>query len=321
MYVNWINSKDYIRLAALAILVIFVLGVVILEMPMPQFGPFGIGSSIKNVDWNNSTGQIKVTFQNFEKKSITINKIFVNGSNEDNNSNLPLTLLPNQPAEIILTKTYPVMPKRLMIEYQTDNFRGGCEHIFVDFEMLRVYWNQTTGKINILVTNIGEYPVVNFKKIYINETLDEKAIITKQNFEPSVDKIYEISLSKTYLNKPQKIKLKIETADGTFFELNSPFDGQFIINQIKWYEETGQIKFLVYIGTASYIEKEQDIKFNKIYINETIDESPIINRIYSETYEITSSKTYQECPSQVTVKVLTDFGAYSEATDNNLTDY
>ena len=320
MYLNSINNKDYFRLAALAILVIFVLGIVFLEIQMPQFGPLGPGLSIKNVDWNNSTGQIKVTFQNFEKKSITINEIIVNGSTEDNNSNLPLTLVPNQTAETNLTKTYPIMPKRLTIDFKTDNFRGGHEHIFIDFEMLRVYWNQTTGKINILVTNIGDYPEVNFKKIYINETLDEKAVITKQNFEPSVDKIYEIALSRTYINKPQKIKLKIQTADGTLFELNSPFDGQFIINQIKWLKETGQIKFLVYIGTASYIEKEQDIKFDQIYINETLDESPIINRIYSETYEITSSKTYQECPSQVTVKVLTEFGAYSEATDKNLTE-
>ena len=320
MYSNWINSKDYFRLAALAILLIFVLGVAFAEMQEPKFGPFGLGLNIKNVDWNNSTGQIKVIFQNYEKKNITINEIFVNGLIDEKNSNISMVLAPNQTAEIILTETYPTMPKRIRIEFQADNFQSGYEHIFIDFEMLRVYWNQNTGKINILVTNIGQHPEVNFKEIYINETVDEKAVITKQNFEPSKDQIYEIFLSKTYLNKPKNMQIKIVTTDGTSFELSSPFvDGSMIINSIKWFKETGQIKFLVYIGTASFIEKEQDIKFDKIYVNGTLDENVAVNRIYSETYEITLSKTYQEQPSEVTVKVLTDYGAIGEEYDNNLT--
>jgi len=288
-------------------------------MQEPHFGLPELGLTIKNVEWNKSTGEIKVIFQNYEKKNITINEISVNGSLEKN-ANIPMVLMPNQIAEIILTKTYPIMPKRLLIEYQTDNLQGGHEHIFIDFEMLRVYWNQSTGKINILVTNIGQHPEVNFKEIYINQTLDNKAVITKQNFNPSKDQIYEISLSKTYLHKPKQMQIKIVTNDGHFFELNSPFfDGNIIINSIKWFEDTGEIKFLVYIGTASFIEKEQDIKFDKIYINGTLDENFGINRIYSETYEITLSKTYQKRPSEITVKVQTDYGAYHETYDNNLT--
>ncbi len=322
MYSNWINSKDYFKLTALAILLIFVLGVAFAEMQEPEFGPFGLGLNIKNVDWDNSTGQIKVIFQNYEKREITINEIFVNGLIDEKNSNMSIVLVPNQTAEIILTKTYPIMPKRLLIEFQADNFRGGYEHIFIDFEMLRVYWNQSTGKINVLVTNIGRYLEVNFKEVYVNQTLDDKAVITKQNFEPSKDQIYEIALSKTYLSKPKQMELKIVTADGTSFELSSPFfDGNMIINSIKWFEDTGEIKFLVYIGTASFIVKEQDIKFDKIYVNGTLDENFGINRIYSETYEITLSKTYRECPSEVTVKVLTDYGAYHEAYDNYLTNF
>ena len=289
-------------------------------MQKPEFGPFGFGLTITNVEWDNSNGQIKVNFQNYEKKNITINEISVNGSLDDKIENIPKVLMPNQTTEIILSKTYPIMPKRISIEYQADNLRGCYEHIFIDFEMQRVYWNQSTGKINILVTNIGQTPEVNFKEIYINQTLDEKAVITKQNFNPSKDQIYEIALSKTYQNKPKQMQIKIVTDDGTSFELSSPFlDGNMIINSIKWFKETGQIKFLVYIGTASFIEKQQDIKFDKIYVNGTLDENVAVNRIYSETYEITLSKTHQERPSEVTVKVLTDYGAIGEEYDNNLT--
>ena len=73
-------------------------------------------------------------------------------------------------------------------------------------------------------------------------------------------------------------------------------------------------------GQVGPVDRMQIGKHAIVYnpFNGIIDESPSISRIYSETYEVTLSKTYPKCPSQVTVRVLTDFGAYGEAYDNNL---
>ncbi len=112
--------------------------------------------------------------------------------------------------------------------------------------------------------------------------------------------------------------LKITTADGKSFELVSPFDRRMEFFSIQWDESTDKIKFQAYIPAAHYLEKEKDVTFDEIYVNGTLDDAAVITRVYSEMYEIVLSKTYMDCPSQVTVKVITDFGAFCEATDDNL---
>ena len=92
------------------------------------------------------------------------------------------------------------------------------------------------------------------------------------------------------------------------------------ISMIRWNQSTGQIKFLIYIPSASFLEREHDLTFEGIYLNGMLDESPVITRAYSETYEVTLSKTYATCPSQATVKVVTDFGAVGEESDYDLTN-
>ena len=114
------------------------------------------------------------------------------------------------------------------------------------------------------------------------------------------------------------MQLKIVTSEGLSFELESPFNTEININTIKWFESTGEIKFLVYIPTASFLEGAQDIIFDAIYVNGTLDESAIITRIYSETYEVALSKRYDSCPSQVTVEVITNYGEFCEEFDDNL---
>ena len=96
------------------------------------------------------------------------------------------------------------------------------------------------------------------------------------------------------------------------------------IRSVDWDNSTGQIK--VYIrNDADY--RNLTLSQIQIYVNGTLDESVVITRLYnhaydrlfSQTYDIALSGTYANCPSQVTVKVITDFGAFCEAYDDNLT--
>lgn len=324
---NWMN-KNYFKLAAFVVLVIFIVGVFLAEQHEPERPLWLDGIDFENVDWDKTTGQIKAYVWNFGSKYYNLSQIYVNGTLDNDCLIKPRVLGPNQTAEITLSETYTVLPKQVTIEINTDNqYSVGHEHTFIGFKMLRVYWDENTSKIKVLVTNIGDYPEVNFEEIYVNGTLDDKVFVTKKYIPASqaprsYEKTYEISLSGLYITKPKEMQLKIVTSEGLSFELESPFDGgksiSMHINSIKWFEDTGQIKFLVYNPTSHFLEKEQPIAFDQIYINGTLDESAVVTRIYGETYDIALSRIYPDCPSMATVKVVTDFGAYCESYDNNL---
>ena len=315
------------KLVALAVLVIFIAGV-FLAQQNEQIRPlWADGIDFKNVDWDKSTGQIKAYVWNFGSKEYTLSQIYVNGTLDNDCSVDPRVLGPNQTAEITLSETYTILPKQITIQINTDNkYSIGHRHTFIGFEMLRVYWNENTSKINVLVINTGDYPEVNFGQIYINGTLDESAVFTQKNIQSrGRDQTYEISLSGKYMKKPTKMLLKIVTADGTTFELESPFNRNLKIDSIKWFESTGEIKFLVY---ASLLEGEKEIIFDEIYINGTLDESAVVTRLTTaqkeafyltgNIYDVALSGRYDSCPSEATVKVVTDFGEFCESYDNNL---
>jgi hypothetical protein len=84
------------------------------------------------------------------------------------------------------------------------------------------------------------------------------------------------------------------------------------INFLRWDEQTGQIKFLVYIPSAHDLEREKPLTFQEIYVDGIVAKVDSISRAYPETYEITLSKTYSEAPAQLTIRVDTDFGAFGE---------
>ncbi len=304
------------------IVAVFAVGIGIASYSFTSLSPMR-GIMIEKVDWNSSTGQIIAYIRNLERSDLSVKEVYVNGTLDDKATLVPQVLQPNETAEITLTETYAIMPTQVTVEIRTELSWVSRRMTFIHFEMLRVYWNETTERIRVLVENTGEYPAVNFENVYVNGTIDYSAIIAQKTFQYARYRIYEVSLSGTYTSKPSKLDLTITTTDGASFQLSSPFNrGHDImtISMIRWNQSTGQIKFLVYVPSASFLEGEQDLNFEGIYINGELDESPVITRVYSETYEVTLSKTYATCPSQATVKVVTDFGAFGVESDYDLTD-
>jgi len=275
----------------------------------------------KSTEWDNASKQINITLVNYEDEETTLTAIYVNGILDDKIASIPQVLSPNQEVEITLSEKYTIMPKQVTIEVQAENYpwRGRWTATFIDLRLLRVYWDESTGRIRVLLENAGEYSEVNFSKVYVNGTLDDAAVVPRGTYGGQARyPIYEISLSGIYLSKPTAMLLKINTADGNSFELESPFEEIINLFSIQWDESTGRIKFFVYIPTAHFLEKDIDITFDEIYVNGTLSDVAFISRVYSETYEIVLSKSYENCPSHATIKVVTDFGAFCERTDYNL---
>ena len=321
---SYLMKKYSFKIAALAILLLFIFSIVILEQQEKEPPYWHLGLQIESFDWDNNTGQIKANIRNLDEENITLSQIYVNGVLDNKISVIPYVLPPYHTVEIAISEVFPIIPKQITIEVHTENnFECTRLHSFIDFEMLRVYWNESTGKIKVLVSNTGEYPEINFKEIFVNGIVDEAASVNKMYIPASeapstYEKTYEISLSKIFAIKPTKIELKLVTVDGNSFELVSPFTGLMSISLLKWDEISGQIKFLVYVPSAYFLEKEQPITFDEIYVNGTLDKSALITRVYSETYEVTLSKKYLNCPLQVSVKVVADFGGFCEITNDNL---
>ena len=279
------------------------------------------GLYFESVNWNNNTGQIKAVVRNADKIDVTINQIYVNGTLDDDSVIAPQVLQEYQTAEITLSETYSIMPKEITIELDTEEgYKTGICKRFIDFEMLGLYWDEEWGKIKVVVRCECDYPDVAFGEIYVNGTLDDEVVITKQLYtdEPR----YDLYLSGTYENKPTNIKLNIVSINGYSFELTAPF---YIGNFIRSYwldESIGQLKVLVHLHQANVVEGA--FTYGDIYVNGTLDKAATIYAYesdyykYSDMYVITLSKIYANVPSQVTIKVITHFGAFDETATNEL---
>ena len=288
---------------------------------------FTIGGSrhwpleVESVNWDNNTGQIKAYVRNFNENDVTIRKIYVNGTLDDNSVIVPQVLQEYQTAEITLSETYSIMPKEITIELDTEEgYKTGICKRFIDFEMLGLYWDEEWGKIKVVVRCECDYPDVAFGEIYVNGTLDDEVVITKQLYTD--DPRYDLYLSGIYENKPTNIKLNIVSINGYSFELTAPF---YIGNFIRSYwldESIGQIKVLVHLHQANVVEGA--FTYGDIYVNGTLDKAATIYAYesdyykYSDMYVITLSKIYANVPSQVTIKVITHFGASDETATNEL---
>ncbi len=270
-----------------------------------------MGVVIDSVNWEKETGQIKAYVRNLDSFT-ELTGIYVNGKLDNQVTIVPRQLTLNQTAEITLTEVYWIMPKQITIAVHASNFTMVHTQTFIGFEMLRLYWNESTHKIVALVTDVGSYPTVDFGKFYVDGNLDDAAVISPDSIDYRGFQIYRITLSSTYLTRPTSMSLTITTADGTSFILASPFSGEMDISALKWNQSTGRLSFLAYIPSSHFLEGKQPVAFEGIYIDGTKVELTSITRAYSETYEIVPSKTYATCPSQVTVKAVTDFGAFDE---------
>jgi hypothetical protein len=277
------------------------------------------GLYFESVNWDNTTGQIKAYVVNADEKDVIISQIYVNGTLDDNYVIVPSVLQQYQTTEIILSETHSTMPKEITIELQTeDNMKYGIRKTFIEFEMLGLYWDEEWGKIKVVVRCVCDYPDIAFGEIYVNGTLDDEVVITKQLYTD--DPRYEIYLSGTYVNKPTNMELNIISINGYSFELITPF---YIGNFIRsfWLDESiGQLKVLVYLHEANVVGGA--FTYGDVYVNGTLDDAAIIYayepETYNDTYVIILSRVYVTVPSQVGIKVITHFGAFDEVGTDDL---
>ena len=265
---------------------------------------------IQNVYWNNQTGQITAFLQNFGYPQ-EIKEFHVNGKLDEQAMIVPNgTLEYNQTCEATLSETYAVMPSNITIGVYSTKGSMFETVTFIAFQMLGLYWNENTQKIQALITDTGSYPEVNFGKVYVNSVADNGAIIKETNDSNVQGRMFNISLSGTYPSKPSTMLLEF-TADGLPFDLSSPFSTDMIINSLKWDEKTSEVNFLVYSPYFN-LGGEKTVSFDGVYVNGTLDTSPTFNKVYSETYETILSTKFPVAPSTLTIRVMTDYGAFGE---------
>ena len=263
---------------------------------------------IQKINWNNNTGQIKAYVQNYGCPE-AINQVYVNGKLDGQALIVPSrTLAFNQTCEITLSQTYVTMPPQITVAINlTDGYvcRGTT---FVGFEMLALNWNESTQKIEALITDTGQYRQVYFGNVYVNGTEDNGATISNMHYPQVPGQIFKISLSGTYPSKPQSLLLNF-TADGSSFNMTAPFTTDMIMNSAAWDEKTRQITFLVY---SPYFGLEgKPVSFDGVYVNGIPDEAPLVSKVYSQTYKITLSTEYAEAPTGLTIGIMTDYGAFN----------
>jgi hypothetical protein len=307
------------------LLVVIIVAFSAILMSYSLMSTFTIGGSrrwglyFESVNWDNNTGQIKAVVRNADKIDVTISQIYVNGTLDDNYVIVPQVIQQYETVEITLSETHSTMPKEVKIELDTDDgYKTGIDKTFIDFEMLGLYWDEEWGKIKAVVTCKCDYPEIAFGDIYVNGTLDDEVVITKQFYtdEPR----YDIYLSGTYEKKPTNTELRIVSVNGYTFELTAPFYmGNFI--RSFWLDESvGQLKVVVYFHGGNVVEGA--FTYGDIYVNGTVDNAATIYsyepETYSDTYVIILSKVYANVPSQVTIKVITHFEAFDEVGTDEL---
>lgn len=265
---------------------------------------------VQKVDWDNTTGKINFYIQNFGLAQ-EIKEIHVNGKLDEQAIIDPNgTLKNNQTCEVTLSETFAIMPSKITIGvYGSKSYM--CETAsLIEFQMLGLYWNENTQKIHALITDTGIYPQVNFGTVYVNRVEDNGAIIKEINNSKVQGKIFNISLSGTYPTKPSTMLLDF-TADGVMFNLTSPFTTDMIIDSPSWDAKTGEVTVLVYSPYFNFAG-EKATTFDGVYVNGVLDNTPILNRVYPETFEAVLSTRYPVAPANLTIRVVADSGAVGE---------
>ncbi len=284
------------------------------------------GLYFESVNWDNNTGQITAVVRNLDNIDVTISQIYVNGTLDDNYVIVPQVIQHYQTAELTLSETYSIMPNNVEIDFVTDDgLKCGSGWTFIDFEMLGLYWDEEWGKIKVVVDCYGDYPELAFGEIYVNGTLDEEVVITKQFYTDDPLAYYypryDIYLSGTYENKPTYTELRIIPVNGHPFDFAVPFpQSEYhhppIIHSFWFDESIGQIKVLVRFHGANI--PEGAFTYGDIYVNGTLDDGAIIYSKEEPFYEVVLSRVYEQVPSQITIKLLTHYGEFNEIVTDEL---
>ena len=286
------------------------------------------GVHCESVNWDNNTGQIKAVVRNEDNIDVTISQVYVNGTLDDNYVIVPQVIQSYQTAELTLSETYSKLPNKVDIDFVTDDgHKSGSYWTFINIEMKGLYWDEEWGKIKVVVDCYYDYPETAFGEIYVNGTLDEEVVITKQFY--TADPLayyyprYEIYLSGTYENKPTYTELRIIPVNGHPFDFTVPFpqseNAQYsapIIHSFWFDESIGQITVLARFYDTN-IQKGA-FTYGDIYVNGTLDDAAIIYPKEEPFYEIVLSRAYVEVPSQLTLKLITHYGEFNEITTDEL---
>lgn len=173
---------------------------------------------LKQVDWDEKTGKIRVVVINYGDETVTLNEIYVNEILDVSALPNPKILLSGQEAVITLSETFmdthtSIPIKVMTLEGVADERSDPIHGLWIQ----SINWNANTGKINAYVYSNGYEGVGNGKVswVYVNGTADSSATI----FTHPTGDVWTVTLSKTYPTNPQQLTLKVVTSDGVFGEL------------------------------------------------------------------------------------------------------
>jgi hypothetical protein len=168
-----------------------------------------------NLDWDEKTGKIRVTIQNSGDEPVTLSEVYVKGVRDVSALPNPISLESKNETTIILKETFRDTNTPIRIKVTT------IEGIYVEISkpiyglwIQSINWNSNTGNIVAYVYKDGYLGTWKgeIAYVYVNGTLDSSATIHDGNGP------WTITSSKTYVNKPEQITIKVVTSEGTFGE-------------------------------------------------------------------------------------------------------
>jgi len=171
---------------------------------------------IDQVEWEESSGKIKLLARNTGDETTTLSEVYVNGTLD---AAATITGSPTVHT-VTLSKTYLPGPVQLILKVVTED-GAWYEMAYPNFRIRieEINWDNTTGQIRVLVQDMGGRGVT-FNHVYVNGTLDEAATVA---LAPSIAQMYEVTLSEKYLARPSQVTVKVTTLEGSFDEKQKTF--------------------------------------------------------------------------------------------------
>ena len=119
-----------------------------------------------------------------------------------------------------------------------------------------------------------------------------------------------MKLSGSFTDTHTPIPIKVMTLEGVSAQQSDPIYGLWV-QSINCNSNTGKI--IAYVYDQGY-EGMGDGEVSFVYINGTLDSSAKVENRGDDFWSITLSKTYENNPQQLTLKIITSEGAFGELT-------
>jgi hypothetical protein len=285
------------------------------ELTVPKKGRFWASpTEIKSINWDESTGQIRVVVEYTGNGTVTLEEVYSNDTLDAEAAIATRVLSKGQTTEIILSETYVTKPTQITVRVTTsDGYDAFKTKTFYAITLEQVDWDEKTGKIKVVVKSYGD-EALTLSEVYVNGTLDASALpspkILRKNQEAAV------TLSGTYMDTHTAIPIKVMTLEGAADERSAPIYGIWI-QSINWNHNTGEI--VAYVYSNGY----ENVDVSGVHVNGTLDAAATISTS-SQTnvmWTILLSKTYMNNPPDFTLKVVTSDGASAELTSWHLNEF